>query len=133
VHWHLAMKVNVVIGPRPVVRLKPYICFSEDGTTALDDPKRTSSIRRRLCKNWWNPHWRQLVEAFCTFLAGDEEKIEIEFSGPQGLTLGARPVELLTTRRMPNDVIITDEPEDPTEPDDDDPDIQNGPEIEDDE
>ena len=61
VHWHLAMKVNIVLGPPPVVRLKPYICFSEDGTTALDDPKRTSAIRKRFCKNWWNPHWRQLV------------------------------------------------------------------------
>jgi hypothetical protein len=43
VHWHLAMKINVVLGPPPIVRLKPYVCFSEDGTTALDDPKRTSA------------------------------------------------------------------------------------------
>src|SRR5262249_37429456 len=133
VHWHLAMKVNIVLGPPAVVRLKPYICFSEDGVTALDDPKRTSAIRRRFCRNWWNPHWRQLVEAFCTFLAGDEAEIAIGLNGPETLTLGARPVELLTTRRMPNDLIITDDPEDPIEPDDDDPGIEDGPDIEDDE
>jgi hypothetical protein len=133
VHWHLAMKVNVVLGPPPIVRLKPYICFSEDGATALDDPKRTSAIRKRFCKNWWNPHWRQLVEAFCTFLAEGKDGIEIELGGPEALTLGAHPVELMTIRRMPDDLIITDEPEDPTEPDDDDPDIEDGPETEDDE
>jgi hypothetical protein len=127
------MKVNVVLGPPPIVRLKPYICFSEDGTTALDDPKRTSAIRKRFCKNWWNPHWRQLVEAFCTFLAEGKDRIEIALAGADPLTLGARPVELLTIRRMPDDLIITDEPEDPTEPDDDDPDIEDGPETEDDE
>jgi len=132
VHWHLAMKVNIVLGPPPIVRLKPYICFSEDGTTALDDPKRTSAIRRRFCKNWWNPHWRQLVEAFCTFLAEGKEKIEIALGGSDALTLGARPLELLTMRRMPDDLIITDDPEDPSEPDDDDPDIEDGPDIEDD-
>jgi hypothetical protein len=132
VHWHLAMKVNVVLGPPLIVRLKPYICFSEDGTTALDDAKRTSAIRRRFCKNWWNPHWRQLLEAFCTFLADGKETIEIGLGGPEALVLGARPLEVLATRRMPDDLIITDEPEDPIEPDDDDLDDEDGLDIEDD-
>ncbi|MCZ7977018.1 hypothetical protein O9X80_21200, partial [Agrobacterium salinitolerans] len=29
VFWHLAMKVNVTIGEDPLVRFKPYICWSE--------------------------------------------------------------------------------------------------------
>ena len=82
VYWHLAMKVNVVLGPPLIVRLKPYICFSEDGTIAIDDAKRTSAIRRRFCKNWWNPHWRQLLEAFCTFLSDGKETIEIRTRRP---------------------------------------------------
>ncbi len=54
VNWHLAMKVNVVIGITSYVRFKPYIYFSEDGQSAIGDPKRTSAIRRRFCKSWWN-------------------------------------------------------------------------------
>src|ERR1700730_6293015 len=131
VHWHLAMKVNVVLGPPMIVRLKPYICFSEDGATALDDAKLTSAIRRRFCKNWWNPHWRQLLEAFCTFLADGKETIEIGLGGREALVVGARPLEVLATRRMRDDLIITDEPEDPIEPDDDDLDYDDGPDIED--
>jgi hypothetical protein len=72
------------------------------------------------------------LEAFCTFLAEGKEEIEMALGGPDALTLGARPLELLTTRRMPDDLIITDEPEDPSEPDDDDPDIEDGPHTEDD-
>jgi hypothetical protein len=131
VNWHLGMKVNIGLGPPPVVRLKPYICSSEDGTTALDDAKRTSTIRKRFCKNWWNPHWRQLLEAFCTVLADGKGTVEIELDGPEALVLGARPLEVLATRRMSDDLIITDEPEDPPEPDDDEFDIE-GPDIEDD-
>jgi hypothetical protein len=39
---------------------------------------------------------------------------------------------VLATRRMPDDLMITDEPEDPVEPDDDDPDDEGCPDIEDD-
>jgi hypothetical protein len=67
VYWHLAMKANVVMGPPAVVRFKPYLCFSENGQSAINDVKRTSAIRRRFCRNWWNPQWRQLQEAFCVF------------------------------------------------------------------
>lgn len=132
VHWHLAMKVNMVLGPPIIVRLKPYICFSEDGTKALGDAKRTSAIRRRFCRNWWNPHWRQLLEAFCTYLGDGKEIIEITLNGAESLVLAARPIELAATRRMPNDLIVSDEPEEPREADDDDPDIEDDPEPEDD-
>lgn len=122
VNWHLAMKVNVVLGPPPIVRFKPYVCFSEDGQTAINDPKRTSAIRRRFCKNWWNQHWRQLQEAFCVFLADGEQEIAIELGGPEKLTVAGSLLELVATRRMPDDLKIADEPDDPIEPDDDDPD-----------
>jgi len=119
VNWHLAMKVNVVLGPPALIRLKPYICFSEDGQKALDDPKRTSRIRKSFCRNWWNPQWRQLQEAFCTFLADGKSSIEIGLDGPQKLVLAGWPMELTAARSMPDDLKIADEPEDPVEPEDD--------------
>ena len=132
VNWHLAMKINTILGPPPIVRLKPYICFSEDGKAAIDEPKRTATIRKRFCKNWWNPHWRQLLEAFCTFLGDGKEKIEIGLDGPEALVLSGHLLELMATRRMPDDLIITEEPEDPIEPDDDDePGTQDDSDIED--
>lgn len=128
VNWHLAMKVNVVLGPPALVRLKPYVCFSEDGQTAIKDPKRTAAIRRRFCKNWWNQHWRQLQEAFCVFLAAGNEATEINLDGPEKLVLSGRPLELMAVRKMPDDLKFAEEPDDPVEPDDEEDDDRDYPE-----
>lgn len=119
VNWHLAMKVNVILNPSATVRFKPYVCFSEDGQKAINDPKRTSAIRKRFCKNWWNQHWRQLQQSFCVFLAGESQEITVELAGPEKLVLAGRLLELTAARKMPGDLQITDEPDDPIEPDDD--------------
>jgi hypothetical protein len=135
VNWHLAMKVNVALGPPPLVRFKPYVCFSEDGQIAINDVKKTSAIRRRFCKNWWNQHWRQLQEAFCVFLSDGRQNAEIVLDGDNKLILAGRLLELTAARRMPDDLKFVEEPDDPAEPDDDDLDEQDDfddPEIEDD-
>ena len=124
VHWHLAMKVNVVLGPPVLVRFKPYICFSEDGQKAIEDPKRTSGIRRRFCKSWWNAQWRQLQQAFCAFLADSADEIAIPLDGAESLVLDGRLLELVAARTMPDDLKLADEPEDPEDPDDDDLNIE---------
>ena len=116
VHWHLAMKVNVALRQPATVRFKPYVCFSEDGKTAITDLKRTSSIRRRFCRSWWNPHWRQLQQAFCEFLAAEQPSIAIRLAGPETLTLSNRLLELTAARRMPDDLPLGSESDDPVEP-----------------
>jgi len=128
VNWHLAMKVNLVLGPPAIVRFKPYVCFSEDGQTAINDPKRTAAIRRRFCKNWWNQHWRQLQEAFCVFLAEEQPSLTIDLGGPEKLVLAGKLLELTAARKMPDDLKVADEPENPVEPDDDEFDEGDGPE-----
>jgi len=134
VYWHLGMKPNVVLGPPAVVRFKPYLCFSEDGQRAINDVKRTSAIRRRFCRNWWNPQWRQLQEAFCIFLADSHDSIDILLDGSEKLILGARLIELYAARRMPTDLKIadeTDEPDEPTDIDPVEPDDYDDPDVED--
>ncbi len=123
VHWHLAMKVNLVLGPPGVVRLKPYVCFSDDGQTAIADPRRTSAIRRGFCRSWWNPHWRQLQQAFSVFLADGDDRIAIALNGPAQLVLGGRLLQLSVARRMPNDLKVAEDPVEPEEPDEEDEDI----------
>lgn len=119
VYWHLAMKVSVVLGPPAFVRFKPYVAFSEDGQTAIADPKRTSPIRRRFCKNWWNQHWRQLQEAFAVWLAQGELERAIPLDGSQRLVLSGRLLQLTAERHIVGDLQFQDEAEEPEEPDDD--------------
>jgi hypothetical protein len=123
VYWHLAMKVNVVLGPPAFVRFKPYVAFSDDGQTAIADPKRTSPIRRRFCKNWWNQHWRQLQEAFAVWLADGQAERAIALDGSQRLVLAGRLLQLTAERHIVGDLQFQDEAEEPAEPDDDDDDF----------
>lgn len=118
VYWHLAMKVSVVLGPPAFVRFKPYVAFSDDGQTAIADPKRTSPIRRRFCKNWWNQHWRQLQEAFAVWLANGQTECTISLDGPQTLVLAGRLLQLTAERHIVGDLQFQDEAEDPDEPGD---------------
>ncbi len=120
VYWHLAVKVGVVLGPPSFVRFKPYVAFSEDGQTAIADPKRTSPIRKRFCKNWWNQHWRQLQEAFAVWLADGQTECSILLDGPQTLVLAGRLLQLTAKRHIVGDLQFQDEAEDPDEPEDDD-------------
>lgn len=131
VYWHLAMKVNVILGPPSVVRFKPYICFSEDGQNAIGDAKRTSAIRRRFCKNWWNKQWRQLQEAFCVFLANGQDAIAIELGAVEKLFLAGKLLELTAVRKMPDDFNFIEGIEDPTETEVDDVDDFDDLEVED--
>ena len=123
VHWHLAMKVSVVLGPPAFVRFKPYVAFSDDGQTAITDPKRTSPIRRRFCKNWWNQHWRQLQEAFAVWLADGQSECSIPLDGSQRLVLAGRLLQLMAERHIVGDLQFQDEAEEPAEPEDDDDDF----------
>lgn len=120
VNWHLSMKVNVTLGSNPIIRFKPYVCFSEDGQTAIADAKRTSAIRRRFCRNWWNQHWRQLQEAFCTFFSEGNEEVEISLGGTQKLVVAGQLLKLTAMRRIPDDNTFSDLADDPEEPKDED-------------
>lgn len=119
VNWHLSMQVNVSLGQMPHIRFKPYVCFSEDGQIAITDAKRTSAIRRRFCKNWWNQHWRQLQEAFSVFLADGNETTVIALDGPEKLRFSGHLLELTAARKIPDDLKFTEEFDDPVEPDED--------------
>lgn len=122
VYWHLAMKVTVVLGPPAFIRFKPYVAFSDDGQVAITDPKRTTPIRRRFCKNWWNQHWRQLQEAFAAWLADGQADCVIPLDGDQRLTLAGRLLQLTAQRHIVGDLQFQDDAEDPDEPEDDDDD-----------
>lgn len=124
VNWHLAMMVNIDLGPPAFVRFKPYICFSEDGTL-ITDPKRTSAIRRRFCKTWWNRQWRQLQQAFITFLSDGHDEIAFALDGAEQLKLSGKLLQVEGVRRLVDDIEFDDLPENPEEPLDDDSDDDN--------
>lgn len=119
VNWHLSMMVNIDLGPPGFVRFKPYICFSEDGKAPIDDLKRTTALRRRICKTWWNRQWRQLQQAFIVFLSGSAGELVVPLDGSEQLKLSGSLLELYGVRRLIGDVEFDDQPEEPQDPDED--------------
>lgn len=119
VNWHLAMMVNIDLGPPGFIRFKPYICFSENGAI-ITDPKITTRLRRRICKTWWNRQWRQLQQAFIAFLSDGAAEISVSLNGPEELKLSGQLLHLDGVRRLIGDIELDDLPEDPIEPDDED-------------
>lgn len=115
VDWHLGMKAAVKLGDENFVRFKPYIVFSKAGQP-LSDLDRMASIRRQFCKSWWNPHWRQLYEAFFTFWSRGADEVAIYLGRNATFTLAGEPVRFEGMRRMPQDMLVAPEPEDPDEP-----------------
>jgi len=118
VNWHLAMMVNIDLGPPGFVRFKPYICFSDNGTL-ITDPKRTTALRRRICKTWWNKQWRQLQQAFIAFLANDCDEIVVTLDGLEQLRLDGKLLHLEGVRKLVGDIELEDLPEDPEDAVDD--------------
>lgn len=122
VNWHLSMMVNIDLGPPGFVRFKPYICFSEDGKAPIDDPKRTTALRRRICKTWWNRQWRQLQQAFIAFLSGGAGELVVPLDGTEQLKLSGSLLELQGLRRLIGDIEFDDQPEEPEDLGEDDSD-----------
>lgn len=115
VDWHLGMKLAVKLGDENVIRLRPYIVFSKEGMP-LADLDRMAAIRKRFCKSWWNPHWRQLYEAFYKFWGGDQDEVSLYLGRDAKLIIDADAIRYEGMRRMPQDMLIAPEPEDPEEP-----------------
>lgn len=119
VNWHLSMQVNIDLGPPAFVRFKPYICFSEDGKDPITEPKRTTALRRRICKTWWNRQWRQLQQAFVAFLSGGGAEFTVSLDGTAAMTLSGSLLQLQGARRLVGDIELADMPEEPADDEDD--------------
>lgn len=117
VDWHLGMKLAVKLGDENLVRFRPYVVFSENGAP-LADLDRMAAIRRRFCKSWWNPHWRQLYEAFFTFWNKGEAEVSLYLGRQAKFVLDGSPLRFEGMRRMPLDMLVAPEPDDPDEPED---------------
>lgn len=122
VNWHLSMLVNIDLGPPAFVRFKPYICFSEGGKDPISEPKRTTALRRRICKTWWNRQWRQLQQAFVAFLSGGDAEFIVPLEGAATLTLSGSLLQLQGVRRLVGDIELADMPEEPVDDEGDDED-----------
>jgi TIR domain len=117
-HWHLGMRAVVRLGETPTLRLRPYVVFTRDGKTPLQDAGEMTKLRRRFCKSWFNHVWRPLWQAFFEFFSSGSESVLIALSEHRSWAVAGNGLKLTAGMRMPFDLDVADEEGEPEEPDD---------------
>lgn len=93
VYWHLGYRARPVMGLSPRLVLRAAILFSEDGKTPLSSADRMHRLRRGFCRSWWNPHWRDLMLAYLSWLAEGNTTIDLNAGIEAPIRVSAFPVD----------------------------------------
>lgn len=75
VHWHYGINAQLRTSPIGHFRLSARLVFSENGLDAIDDKKRSHSLRRSFAKGWRNARWRDMLCAYLWWLAEGKASI----------------------------------------------------------
>jgi hypothetical protein len=103
VYWHLAVSAKVVIAEPTRLILRPHVVFTTDGKTPLASKARVARLRKTFCKMWWNDRWRDLVQAFASFLAEGSVTFEIPLGGDATATVAAKSIAFIAPLSLPGD------------------------------
>jgi hypothetical protein len=66
-----------MFAPRLSYMLSAHVIFTSDGATPWTSHRRMHSARRRQCKNWFNPHWRDRLLATLHWLSQGNSSLRI--------------------------------------------------------
>lgn len=94
VYWHYCVSIKPQFGPQPKLTLIPHVVFTEDGYQPLKNSQKMHTLRRRFCKNWWNPRWRDMLLTYLYLVSGKEKTINLPVGSGQFIELCARPMIL---------------------------------------
>ncbi len=91
VHWHFAIEAYPLIGKGSRFLLRPHVIFTEDGAIPISSTAHMHRLRRGFCKNWFNKQWRDLMLAYITQLARNEDIITIPLGDAVSFELAVWP------------------------------------------
>lgn len=80
VRYHFAVSAKPQVLPFPRLILRSHVVFSEGGVLVTE--RRTAQRNRKaLCKNWWNPEWRDRQRAMLSLLCGGTLDFRLPLGG----------------------------------------------------
>lgn len=91
-YWHFAFQARPYLYPFVGYALKPHVLFSDDAVTLWSDKNRMHRARRRNCRSWWNPRWRDLLLATASFLASEDRRIHIPLGATAEIIISPEPI-----------------------------------------
>lgn len=68
-YWHFGIQGRPSFAPSFAYLLSAHVIFTSDGATPWPSHKKMHSARRRQCKTWFNPEWRDRLLATIHWLS----------------------------------------------------------------
>lgn len=103
-YWHFAIQAHPIITPSLGYLISSHVIFTDDGVTPWSSHKRMHSARRRQCKSWFNPEWRDRLLATLYWLSQGNPTLSLP-AGSEAL------IELSSTPdRFDSEISYTDPP-----------------------
>ncbi|MCL4529058.1 MAG: toll/interleukin-1 receptor domain-containing protein [Chloroflexi bacterium] len=91
-YWHFGIQARPMFYPFLAYALKYHVLFSDDGVQHWRSKKRMHRARRRQCRDWWNPEWRDRTLATIHWLANGAADLKIELGSDVYLTVKCQPI-----------------------------------------
>lgn len=68
-YWHFGIQARPVFAPSLAYLISAHVIFTSDGATPWASHQKMHSARRRQCKSWFNPEWRDRLLATLHWLS----------------------------------------------------------------
>lgn len=89
-YWHFGIKARCMLSPYPLLSLSTHVVFSDDGNHIWEDAGAMHRARRRQCKNWHNPEWRDRLLAVLAWLSEGADHLSIPVSTTNSIEVSTR-------------------------------------------
>jgi hypothetical protein len=93
-YWHFGVRARPVMSPFLGYMLTAHVILTDDGATPWDSPSKMHRARRRLCKSWFNPEWRDRLMATLHWLSQGATSVRIPAGSEAFIEVATNPVEL---------------------------------------
>lgn len=112
-HWHYGLSSYTKLYPFPVLVFNSHIYFTTDGETLIDKASIQHSARRKQGKGWYNDDWKNKMQAFVSYLSGNEDTFSFEVGSEEKIIISASPKEFLSNKSyvLPEKELLDEEVE----------------------
>jgi hypothetical protein len=76
-YWHYGVQARPVLAPSLAYLFTGHVVFTSNGATPWTSHRKMHSARRRQCKSWFNPEWRDRLLATLHWLSQGNPSIRI--------------------------------------------------------
>ena len=80
-YWHFAVQARPALAPYLGYLISSHVIFTSDGVTPWSSHAKMHSARRRQCKSWFNPEWRDRLLATLHWLSQGSATLSIPAGG----------------------------------------------------